>query len=141
MNFMKNRFYILDENEVINLPQSCQPTVKNPTCTSGEFLHGLQVALKTLSQHSNLGIRITFNPGATPKWFSGEGIEGEALRFGSQNWQMGKLKLAIVFCPDDEEEEIAETISNEIPLLEASLEPIQTSSEPLDEIRKLADET
>jgi hypothetical protein len=137
---MKDKFYILDENEVISIPQQHQPIIKNSTCTSYEFLQGVRAALYNLSQFNNPNVPVKYND-ETPKWFSSNGIEGEALRFSAQNWQTGRLKLALVFCPDEEEEEIEETTSSEMPLLEASLEPIETSTEPLDELRKLADET
>ena len=137
---MQDQFYILDENEVVSVPHQYQPIIKNPTCTSYEFLQGVLSALYELSRYPDSRVPVRFNDG-TRAWFSSNGIEGEALRFSAQNWQTGKLKLAIVFCPDEEEEEIEETTSSEMPLLEASLEPIETSTEPLDELRKLADET
>lgn len=135
---MKDKFYILDENEVISIPQQHQPIINNPTCTSYEFLQGMKSALYYLSRLSNSSVSVKYNS-ETPEWFSSNGIEGEALRFSAQNWQTGRLKLALVFCPDEEEEEIEETTSSEMPLLEASLETIETSAEPLDELRKLAD--
>jgi hypothetical protein len=138
---MKDNFYILDEHEVISVHQSCQPILKNPTCTSQEFLLGLQNALQELSRFkNNSNVPVCFTS-QTHKWFTSDGVAGESLRFSSQGWQAGQLKLALVFCPDDLEDEIENLASGEVPLLEASLEPIETSSEPLDELRKLADET
>jgi len=139
-NKMKDNFYILDEHEVISVHQSCQPILKNPTCTSQEFLLGLQNALKELARFTNSS-GVNFDPARTPDWFKSDGIAGEALRFGEQGWQTGQIKLALVFCPDELEEETEDVTSGEVPLLEASLEPIETSSKPLDELRKLADET
>jgi hypothetical protein len=137
---MKDNFYILDEDEVVSVPQKCQPTVKNPTCTSEEFLTGIKQALAALSRWGNSPISVQSNE-ESQQWFKTDGVEGYALQYGAKEWQSGKLKLALVFCPDDSEEEMENLASGEVPLLEASLEPIETLSEPLDELRKLADET
>lgn len=139
---MKNNFHILDDHEVISIDQSHQLNIGNSTCTSNEFLNAMKSALILLARSSN-----SFHWYAIKsKWFDEEGIEGEALRFGEKGWQSGRLKLALVFCPDEPEEELEEDENQgierkEVPLLEASLEPIETSAEPLDELRKLADET
>ncbi|MEG5138085.1 MULTISPECIES: KGK domain-containing protein [unclassified Microcoleus] len=59
----------------------------------------------------------------------GEGIEGEVLRFGSQGWKKGKIRVQIVveFCPD--EPEVEETPENN---------ESQTSQpeSPLDDLRR-----
>ncbi|MEG5058269.1 KGK domain-containing protein [Microcoleus sp. A2-C5] len=59
----------------------------------------------------------------------GEGIEGEVLRFGSQGWQKGKIRVQIVveFCPD--EPEVEETPENN------ESETSQPES-PLDDLRR-----
>ena len=34
-------------------------------------------------------------------WFSPEGIDCEALRFGANGWQKGRIRLCLEFCPDE----------------------------------------
>ncbi|NJN61741.1 MAG: hypothetical protein HC795_09630 [Coleofasciculaceae cyanobacterium RL_1_1] len=139
---MKNNFHILDDHEVISIDQSHQINVFNPTCTSNEFLNAIKRALILLDRSSN-----SFHwSESKQEWFEEDGVEGEVLQFGEKDWQSGRLKLALVFYPDEPEEKLEEDENQgielkEVPLLEASLEPIETSAEPLDELRKLADET
>jgi hypothetical protein len=140
---MKNNFHILDDHEVISVNQSHQINIGNSTCTPNEFVNAIKSALIELARYSNSSVKWY---DVKQKWFSEEGIEGEALKFGEKGWQSGRLKLALVFYPDEPEEELEEDENQgielkEVPLLEASLEPIETSAEPLDELRKLADET
>jgi hypothetical protein len=39
-------------------------------------------------------------------WFSEDGLSCEVLRFNSQGWQKGKVRISLEFCPDDSAETI-----------------------------------
>lgn len=56
--------------------------------------------------------------------FSEEGLECQVLRLGSPEWQSGRLRLMLLFEPDEPEE--AKSLSS-------------NPDQPLDEIRRLAD--
>ncbi|RFP56042.1 MAG: hypothetical protein BJG00_014650 [Limnothrix sp. CACIAM 69d] len=118
--------------EVISISTDQQINITNETCTVGEFMRGLSSAIELyLQRYTNYSW--TEERG---QWFTEEGVEGQVLRFGQNEWESGTLRLRIEFCPDEPEPE-PELETPELPLLEASIEPADS---PLDEIRRLAEE-
>jgi hypothetical protein len=65
---------------------------------------GEVVSIKNTCRVSELAAQIRSQVASTlAEWSDEQGIEGEALRFGSQGWEKGKvrLRMTIEFCPDD----------------------------------------
>lgn len=71
--------------------------------------------------------------GAKLKWFE-EGADVEVLKYGSQGWKKGKLriKVSLEFCPDEPKvEEVAAP---------QEAESVNEPESPLDDIRRMIDE-
>jgi KGK domain len=65
---------------------------------------GEVVSIKNTCRVSELAAQIRSQVASTlAEWSDEQGIDGEALRFGSQGWEKGKvrLRLTIEFCPED----------------------------------------
>jgi hypothetical protein len=65
---------------------------------------GEVVSIKNTCRVSELAAQIRSQVAATlAEWSDEQGVDGEALRFGSQGWEKGKIRLqmTIEFCPDD----------------------------------------
>jgi KGK domain len=65
---------------------------------------GEVVSIKNTCRVSELAAQIRSQVAATlAEWSDEQGVNGEALRFGSQGWEKGKIRLrmTIEFCPDD----------------------------------------
>lgn len=129
---MKKEFLPLEPEEVISANHKHNIAVRHNTCTVSEFLNGLSRYLKAYSDNSR-DVPFCWDDNRQ-QWFTDEGVEGYALRYGEKGWQSGRLRLSIEFCPDEPE---PEPETPELPLLEASIEPADS---PLDEIRRLAEE-
>jgi KGK domain len=66
---------------------------------------GEVVSIKNTCRVSELSAQIRSQVAATlAEWSNEQGIDGEALRFGAQGWEKGKIRLrmTIEFCPEDE---------------------------------------
>jgi len=130
---MEEKFLPLDPEEVISADHKHNIAIRHNTCTASEFLRGLSRYLKAYCDSSR-DVPFCWDDNRQ-QWFSNEGVEGYALRYGEKGWQSGRLRLSIEFCPDEPEPEPAPETA-ELPLLEASIEPADS---PLDEIRRLAE--
>ena len=65
---------------------------------------GEVVAVKNTSRVSELAAQIRSKVAdSLAEWSNEQGVDGEVLRFGSQGWEKGKVRLhlSIEFCPDD----------------------------------------
>ncbi len=65
---------------------------------------GEVVSVKTTSRVSELAAQIRSKvAGTLAEWSDEHGVDGEVLRFGSQGWEKGKIRLhlSIEFCPND----------------------------------------
>jgi KGK domain len=89
---MKDRFESLESGEVISVQQDTPVLGGQRTFRVGELNDGikkqLESAIEGWSQEKSA-------------WFSATGIDCEALRFGSNGWQRGRIRLCLEFCPDE----------------------------------------
>ena len=116
----------LQDDEVLSVPHPHQriPLLNHPIIKFRELREGLMSVIRT----SVLGGDGGYN-GAKLKWFE-EGADVEVLKYGSQGWKKGKLriKVSLEFCPDEPEaEEIAASNKGEFSEPES----------PLDDIRRM----
>lgn len=128
---MEEEFLPLDPEEVISIDPKQTIALSHGTCTVAEFIDSISQYLK---KYYNNTSGLPYWDDDRQQWFTDEGVEGRALRFGEKGWQSGRLRLSIEFCPDEPE---PEPETPELPLLEASIEPADS---PLDEIRRLGEE-
>jgi KGK domain len=89
---MTDRFEPLNSGEVVSIQHDAQVLTGHRTFRVGELNDSLKShlenALSTWNEEKNA-------------WFSQQGIECEALRFGSNGWKKGRIRLCLEFCPDD----------------------------------------
>ncbi len=121
---IEERFIKLDEEEVLwlineweslNKDLGVNSYFKYPIISSGQF----QTYIKNLINIHEQIKSVLF----------GEGIAGQVLKFDSQGWQKGKIrvKITVEFCPDEPEvEETPE--SNQL--------EISPPESPLDDLRR-----
>ncbi|MEG4940314.1 KGK domain-containing protein [Microcoleus sp. F4-D5] len=123
-NNVEEKFINLDDGEVLwlvnewvtlNKDLGVNSYFKHPIISSGQFQTYLQNSTCLKDDIKSV--------------LFGEGIEGEVLRFGSQRWQKGKIrvKIAVEFCPDEPEVDEAPEHNNS--------ETSQPES-PLDDLRR-----
>ena len=88
---MTDRFESLEQGEVISVQHETQVLSGHRTFRVGELSAAikdhLEKAIENWTEENN-------------GWFSSEGIDCEALRFGSNGWQKGRIRLSLEFCPD-----------------------------------------
>lgn len=84
-----NDFQPLNNDEVLFVSVG-RVLMANPTFKVGEFLDALAQAISDREEDW-----IEENEG----WFS-DGLECEALRFSSQGWQRGRVRIRLEFAPD-----------------------------------------
>ena len=101
---MKDRFESLESGEVISIQQDAQVLIGHSTFRVGELNDAIKKQLEGGTEGWNE---------AKSAWFSTQGIDCEALRFGSNGWQKGRIRLCLEFCPD-EASAAAEQASNNI---------------------------
>ena len=109
---MGNRFEALKLNEVISL--------------DSESFRNLEVS-STLKVPELFEAFKEYVGDVTEATLFDEGMECEVLKLGASNWQKGKIRFTIEFCPD--EPEVAEK------LVDNNLEIIPEMS-PLDDLRQ-----
>jgi KGK domain len=89
---MEDRFESLESGEVISVKNSTQVLTGHSTFRVGELSDALvghlAQAIAEWNEEKNA-------------WFSDQGIDCEALRFGSNGWQKGRIRLCLEFCPDE----------------------------------------
>jgi KGK domain len=90
---MNDRFESLDSGEVISVQHDTLVLSGHRTFRVGELNEAiashLKQAIANWTEENN-------------GWFTPEGLDCEALRFGSKGWQKGRIRLCLEFCPDDE---------------------------------------
>lgn len=88
---MNDQFQPLNDDEVLFVSVG-RVLMTNPTFKVGEFLDTLAQAISDRERDWD---------DANEGWF-GEGLECEALRFGTSGWQRGRVRIRLEFCPDPE---------------------------------------
>jgi hypothetical protein len=89
---MSDRFNALDSGEVISIQKDSQVLVGHRIFRVSELNDAIANHLKSAVD--------TWTDDKS-NWFNTQGIDCEALRFGSTAWQKGKIRLCLEFCPDD----------------------------------------
>lgn len=93
---MKNQFEPLATGEVLSVNESSLFLIGHRTFRVSEIAEAIRTQLEYgisgWSQEKNA-------------WFSEEGIPCEVLRFASNGWQKGKVRIHLEFCPVDADEE------------------------------------
>jgi KGK domain len=89
---MSDRFNPLDSGEVISIQKDSQVLVGHRIFRVSELNDAIANHLKNAVD--------TWTDDKS-NWFNTQGIDCEALRFGSSAWQKGKIRLCLEFCPDD----------------------------------------
>jgi hypothetical protein len=87
---MNDQFQPLDNDEVLFISVG-RVLMPNPTFKVGEFLDALAQAVSDREQdwtEDNEG------------WFS-DGLDCEALRFSTQGWQRGRVRIRLEFAPEE----------------------------------------
>lgn len=110
---MANRFEALKRNEVISL--------------DSESFRNLQVSSTLKVPELVEAVKKYVGSDVTEATLFDEGMECEVLKLGASNWQKGKVRFTIEFCPS--EPEVAEK------LVDNNLEIIPEMS-PLDDLRQ-----
>lgn len=87
---MDEQFEPLDDDEVLFVSVG-RVLMSNPTFKVGEFIDALAQAIN--EQEATWS---DDNEG----WF-GDGLNCEALRFGTKGWQKGRVRIRLEFCPGD----------------------------------------
>ena len=94
---MTDRFEPLHSGEVVSVQHDTQVLTGHRTFKVGELSDSirshLEAALSGWSEEKS-------------GWFDQQGIECEALRFGSNGWQKGRIRLCLEFCPDESEAKV-----------------------------------
>ncbi|WP_310487483.1 KGK domain-containing protein [Chamaesiphon sp. VAR_69_metabat_338] len=104
---MQDRFESLESGEVISVQNDTQVLSGHRTFRVGELNESLENHLKSAIANWNE---------AHNGWFKPEGVECEALRFGSQGWQKGRIRLCLEFCPDEPTKTAQGTSATSIPM-------------------------
>jgi hypothetical protein len=89
---MSDRFESLESGEVISVQHDTQVLSGHRTFRVGELSEAIESHLKQAIENWNE---------EKNGWFSPQGIDCEALRFGSNGWQKGRIRLCLEFCPDE----------------------------------------
>lgn len=82
-------FRVLNNDEVLYV-NSGRVLMSNPTFKVGEFLDALAQLISEREEDWS---------DDKEGWFN-EGLDCEALRFGNQGWQRGRVRLRLEFCND-----------------------------------------
>jgi KGK domain len=105
-SIMHDRFESLESGEVISVQHDIQVLSGHHTFRVGELNNAIESHLKSAIANWN-----EENNG----WFTSQGIDCEALRFGSQGWQKGRIRLCLEFCPDEPNPPAQSAIKSQIP--------------------------
>jgi hypothetical protein len=89
---MSDRFNPLDSGEVISIQNDSQVLV-------GHRIFRVSELNDAIANHMKNAVDTWTEDKSN--WFNTQGIDCEALRFGSTAWQKGKIRLCLEFCPDD----------------------------------------
>jgi hypothetical protein len=127
---MNDRFEPLESGEVISVQHEAQVLSGHRTFRAGE----LSDAIKNYLENAIGGWSEEKNG-----WFTTKGIDCEALRFGSNGWQKGRIRLCLEFCPDEldpgshsiNHSSISTPVSSTVALTGQSVEPVTAVSAPV----------
>ena len=89
---MNDRFESLDSGEVISVQHDTLVLSGHRTFRVGELNEAIESHLKKAIDNWD---------DQNNAWFTPQGLDCEALRFGSQGWQKGRIRLCLEFCPDE----------------------------------------
>jgi KGK domain len=89
---MNDRFESLESGEVISVQHDTLVLSGHRTFRVGELNEAIESHLKKAIDNWNE---------ENNAWFTPQGLDCEALRFGSQGWQKGRIRLCLEFCPDE----------------------------------------
>ena len=89
---MNVRFESLESGEVISVQQDTLAMSGHRTFRVGELNEAIEGHLKQAIENWNE---------ENNAWLTPEGLDCEALRFGSKGWQKGRIRLCLEFCPDE----------------------------------------
>jgi hypothetical protein len=103
---MNDRFESLASGEVISVQHDTLALSGHRTFRAGELNKAIESHLKSV---------ITNWSEQNNGWFTPEGIDCEALRFGSTGWQKGRIRLCLEFCPDEPNLPAHDTTSSTLP--------------------------
>ncbi|MBD1924658.1 hypothetical protein H6F77_26890 [Microcoleus sp. FACHB-831] len=98
---MENKFEPLAKGEVLSVEEDSQILIGHRTFRVGEFS-------KSMRDQLEYGLGKVKWTEETEGWFSDNGINCEVLKFGSDGWQKGKVRISLEFCPQDTEVEFPE---------------------------------
>jgi hypothetical protein len=104
---MKDRFESLESGEVVSIQHDKQVLIGHSTFRVGELNDAIKQQLES-----------TIDGWSEDKsaWFDPNGIDCEALRFGSAGWQKGRIRLCLEFCPDEAVPAAESTLGHPIPM-------------------------
>jgi hypothetical protein len=121
---MNDLFNSLDSGEVISIQKDAQVLVGHRIFRVSELNEAIANYLKT-----SVG-NWTEEKG---DWFTTQGIDCEALRFGSTAWQKGRIRLCLEFCPDEVNPAASRAVTNSTPVVAtpAQAVPIAPSVAPV----------
>jgi KGK domain len=91
---MNDRFESLESGEVISVQHDTLVLSGHRTFRVGELNEAIESHLKKAIDNWN---------NENNAWFTPQGLDCEALRFGSKGWQKGRIRLCLEFCPDESE--------------------------------------
>lgn len=103
---MNDRFESLESGEVVSVQHDNQVLSGHRTFRVGELSEAIE---------SHLAQAIADWNEEKKAWFSDRGIDCEALRFGSNGWQKGRIRLCLEFCPDEPNPQAQSVSHNSIP--------------------------
>ncbi|MEG4805313.1 KGK domain-containing protein [Microcoleus sp. ARI1-B5] len=106
--------WLVNEWESVNKDLGVNSYFKYPIISSGQFQTYLKNSISLVEKIKD----VLFD----------EGIAGKVLRFGSQGWQKGKIrvKICVEFCPDEPEaEQTPEKNESETPKPESPLDDLR----------------
>jgi hypothetical protein len=89
---VKNQFEPLEHGEVISIRNADRVLVGHHTFRVEELASTIKTQLQNAMSDWNAD---------KDDWFTSKGIDCEALRFGSNGWQKGRIRLCLEFCPDE----------------------------------------
>lgn len=89
---MNDRFESLEDGEVISVQHDGQVLSGHRTFRAGELSETIEKLLESAIPGWNEDKR---------DWLTAQGIDCEALRFGSKAWEKGRIRFSLQFCPDE----------------------------------------
>jgi hypothetical protein len=118
---MSDRFDALDNGEVISIQQDSQVLVGHRIFRVSELNDAIANYLKNAVD--------TWTDDKS-NWFNTQGIDCEALRFGSNAWQKGRIRLCLEFCPDEANTPAVKQSTNSTPAVVASAPAVVANPNP-----------